>query len=518
MKQHKKTDQIIKEKVEQYSAETPMHLFDGIMDALDIEAAPAPKENPSRRNWLLSLLAIVLIGGGTWYSFSGKVPTDASIEKLTINVDEKNQNTTTDNVIAKESITSTENTNNENSNTKTQFSNTITAATDVQNTSVNTAKTSIATSKSNHLSTSIEKNNNTFTNNSFSITIQNLENKTAIQNASTSSFNLKKDQLMEKGESFNNTTSTPQNPIINSTNNISTEKNTTSSSSALENKKASIKNNKVIASRSSVKESVLFLPDLKSTQRLSRNSKPYKIDVEPRCGLKPDGSKIRFTTSVDAFFSPDFAVQMLEYKSENFKDHAEMRTNSESPYYSFNTGLRVNFLTEFGWAFRTGVVYTQINDVLKTTHREVVIQLNTVGDTISIAEGTREVNIRNRYKMVDIPVLIGYEVPMKRFTLNVNGGVYVNIQSKQSGAFFSPLEDKVVYFTEGHPDNYDIFKNNIGLSAFLGLGFNFNLGKKTQLIVEPHTRFYPKSFTMKSYILNQKYLSTGVMIGLRRDL
>jgi hypothetical protein len=134
------------------------------------------------------------------------------------------------------------------------------------------------------------------------------------------------------------------------------------------------------------------------------------------------------------------------------------------------------------------------------------------------------VNIRNKYKMIDIPIIFGYEVPMKKFDLNVNGGIYMNLMSKQSGAFFSPIEDRVVYFTEGHPDDYDIFKNNIGLSVFVGLGFNFDLtnafnaDKKTQLIVEPHARFYPKSFALDNYILNQKYFSTGVMIGLRRNL
>ena len=45
----------------------------------------------------------------------------------------------------------------------------------------------------------------------------------------------------------------------------------------------------------------------------------------------------------------------------------------------------------------------------------------------------------------------------------------------------------------------------------MGLGFNvdltsaFNANKKTQLIIEPHARFYPKSFALDNYILNQKY-------------
>jgi hypothetical protein len=181
-------------------------------------------------------------------------------------------------------------------------------------------------------------------------------------------------------------------------------------------------------------------------------------------------------------------------------------------------------LTEFGWAIRTGLVYSQINEILETQYTEIVTTFDANGNVVGTIEGTRDVNIRNKYKMIDIPIVFGYEVSMRKFDLNVNGGVYMNLKSMQSGAFFSPIEDRVIYFTEGHTDNYDIFKSNIGLSIFMGLGFNFdltnsfNLDKKIQLIIEPHTRFYPKSFAIENYILNQKYFSTGVMIGLRKYL
>jgi len=528
MKQHKKTDRIIREKMEQYSTETPMHLFDGIMNAVDTKGTAAPKQKSWKRGWLLSLLALIIVGSGTWYIFSEKENGNVASEKVTINLNEKNQNsnaTTTisdKKIIDASSVISTEKTNsiNQNSNTVVEFSNTISEISNTQNKSVNTALTQATSAVSNNQSVEALEYNKALANTSFpKTTPRKLENKNiSIPNPSNSISKTTKDQLIEKGGSFENTISIPQKQKTTSTNTKNDAVENSSSASLIEKEIASNKNNKTITNRSSSKEPVLFLPDLRSTQQLSKNTKSYEINVEPRCGLKPDGSKIKFTTSVDAFFSPDYAVQMLEYKLEDFKHHAEMRNDSESPYYSFNTGIRVNFLTEFDWAIRTGIVYTQINDILKTTHKEILIQLNTAGDTLSYTEGTRDVNIRNRYKMVDIPVLIGYEVPMKKFTLNVNGGVYVNIKSKQSGAFFSPLEDKVVYFTEGHPDNYDIFRNNVGLSMFFSLGFNFDLGEKTQLIVEPHTRFYPKSFTVKNYILNQKYLSTGVMIGLRRDL
>ena len=69
MKKHKQTDRIIKDKMEQYSMETPMHLFAGIAEALDADAAPAstPQKSSWRKGyWMLALLALVVGGSGVW--------------------------------------------------------------------------------------------------------------------------------------------------------------------------------------------------------------------------------------------------------------------------------------------------------------------------------------------------------------------------------------------------------------------------------------------------------------------
>ena len=63
MKNYQQTDRIIKEKMEQHSMETPMHLFAGIAEALDADAIliPAPKKNSWRNGvWMLALIVLVL--------------------------------------------------------------------------------------------------------------------------------------------------------------------------------------------------------------------------------------------------------------------------------------------------------------------------------------------------------------------------------------------------------------------------------------------------------------------------
>ncbi|HFB99986.1 MAG TPA: hypothetical protein ENJ53_04200 [Phaeodactylibacter sp.] len=506
MKKHQKSDRIIKNKLEEHQMKAPMHLFEGIMDALEVEVMP---EKKSWRGgfWLFALLLIGLTGGGIWYATtsrntvsSGQDLSVVSGEKLSMVV--RNENTITNNSFEKKA----------NTNNLATMPNAT--KTNTQNKS-NSLNTSVTTHEENTLNNNDLRENKIEKSSTFdskSISTKHQQNKSNISLETTTI----KNELTSKG-SIEDATFAPNTTqgaaVVDASNNLFTSEesfvkgnNTTS---------ATTKGNDFFKKEKNVE--VLFLPT-NSSKKVQSNHKK-EVNVETGCGIKPDGSKIKFRTSLDLFLSPDYANQMLEYKDTDFEAYARMRTKSESASLSFNTGVRVNFLTEFGWAIRTGIVYTQINEIFKTQHRETIITIDvTTGDTLGYTEGIRDVRIKNRYRMVDIPLLIGYEVPMKRFKLSVNGGVYLNLMSKQSGAFFSPLEDKVVYFTEGYPDNYDIFKDNIGMSVFLGLGFNVPLTQKMQLIIEPHTRYYPKSFTIRNYILNQKYITGGVMIGLRRDL
>ena len=513
MKKHQQTDRIIKDKMEQYSMETPMHLFAGIAEALDADVTPAPEESSWKKNsWILALLVLVVSGSGVWFLTSDDNSSNETGTEMSIILNSNNAKNdlgeierleNTDVVTGKE----------ETSNTKNETNNSVANYSQVTNNEIESSFSNLDVSDvSSVKKTNIEK-------------VETVANSKLTRKTSKISFETTtpKDILIQKGgisEVINSSNSSVSN-LPNEQSNTSTSNKNTS----LGEKPTAVVSSENITTTKKETEEIFNLPNLNQLANSSiSHSSPYRLAVQPTCGLKPDGSKIKFTTSIDAFFSPDYANQILEYKSEDFRDHAQQRTDTEKPYYSFNTGVRVNFLTEFGWAIRTGLVYTQINEILETQYTEIVTTFDANGNVIGTTEGTRDVNIRNKYKMIDIPVIFGYEVPMKKFDLNVNGGVYMNLMSSQSGAFFSPIEDRVVYFTEGHPDDYDIFKNNIGLSVFMGLGFNFDLtsafnaNKKTQLIVEPHARFYPKSFALDNYILNQKYFSTGVMIGLRRDL
>ncbi|MEM6965249.1 MAG: hypothetical protein AAF573_10820 [Bacteroidota bacterium] len=523
-KHHNKTDRIIKDKLEHHSMDAPMHLFAGIADALDAETATAVPEKKSGRKrwWLLSLLLLVALGGGTWYGLSQDDKANNSDgEELSLMTNQGVENTTaskniTDNQTIEGQTVTTNSLNSEGNLNTAFFENENNIKSNLENAITNSNLSQQTSSKK----ITSQRDNNSDDGSAIS--------KPDEQQLSTAKFDLTTSTFTEKGgtDKFGTNTNTANSSSTTNISDIKSEENSNTSTANDWNETtatdASPSNlvtiNKFSPTARAAKE-VFNLPrfDRRKITKQTTDS-AYNLDLEPRCGIKPDGSKIRFTTSVDAFFSPDFASQILEYKSTDYIEYAEMRNATEQASISFNTGLRVNFLTEFNWAIRTGLVYTQINELLRAEFPQTIINYDNNGNIISETPGTREVRIRNSIRMIDFPIIIGYEAKMKKFILNINAGAYVNINAEQRGAIFSSLVNDIIHFTEGHQDDYDIFRDRVGVSAFFGLGFNFDLGNKMQLIVEPHVRYYPKSFTIENYILNQKYVTGGLMIGVRRDL
>jgi hypothetical protein len=96
MKKHKQTDRIIKDKMEQYSMETPMHLFAGIAEALDADAAPTstPQKSSWRKGyWILALLALVVGGSGVWLLTSDDNSSNTAGKEMSISLNSNNSKT-----------------------------------------------------------------------------------------------------------------------------------------------------------------------------------------------------------------------------------------------------------------------------------------------------------------------------------------------------------------------------------------------------------------------------------------
>lgn len=245
---------------------------------------------------------------------------------------------------------------------------------------------------------------------------------------------------------------------------------------------------------------------------------------EPRCATFGDGS---WSFYVDALLSPDLAFRRLQPRDPEFEEYANSRKETESNMYAFSGALRLSMVSDRGLAARTGLNYSQINERFTYVNgsEEIIETINNYdqeGNIIStdtiVKIGTRRKITQNQYRMLDIPFLLGYEQNFNKLSISINGGAYLNLLFRQKGDFLSPQDLQPVRFDSGDPDAYPAFKQQVGLGWYGSVGFAYQAGPNLQLIVEPHFKIFPKSVTREQYGVQQRYMTTGLFIGVRQML
>lgn len=225
---------------------------------------------------------------------------------------------------------------------------------------------------------------------------------------------------------------------------------------------------------------------------------------------------------VDAVISPDYANRTLALKTNDQTNYLQARSDSERFRYAYSAGLRASLVSRSGIALRTGLMYAQINerfDYENGTATDMVIEEiidngQLLGYDTTIVTGTRIKTTFNRFHLIDIPVILGYELEFRRWIFSVNGGAYFNLLFKKKGEILNQnlLPQR---FDANNGNTFQPFRKSVGMSYFGSFGLYYKAKENLQFVVEPHFRYYPTSFTNEGYDLKQNYWSAGVMMGVR---
>jgi hypothetical protein len=219
--------------------------------------------------------------------------------------------------------------------------------------------------------------------------------------------------------------------------------------------------------------------------------------------------------------SPEFVIRSLSPRAKEYADYAEARNEMEEIRGGFSAGLRLSAVTDFGLSLRTGLQYSQINEVLNFRDpddvRIIVTNVydgsgNIIGSDTIYEAGTHIRITYNRYRMVDLPAMLGYEFQFPRFSMTVHGGAIFNLAFVKKGDILSPEGDPVGI------NSSDAFRDRMGLSLAGGIGFNYCLRPDLQFVLEPQFRVVLDPVTRSDYPLRQEYFLTGVNLGLRYKL
>jgi hypothetical protein len=234
--------------------------------------------------------------------------------------------------------------------------------------------------------------------------------------------------------------------------------------------------------------------------------------------------------SIDAYAGFHYAGKSLSDNNIGGEadEYIQARENTESYLEAFDAGLTVNVMHRKGYLASVGINYSQINEkfnfftVNSTTRFDSVpvrINIDSAGmaDTVKAwrpvtIQSTEERLTYNSYRMVDVPIALGYHFFNGKWSYEVRAGVMFNLLFQQKGEI---LNDQLVATSI---ESGDIFRSQVGLSLFGGIKILYPINKRFSAFVEPVGRFNLVPVTVDSYALTQRYNQFGVRLGARLHL
>jgi hypothetical protein len=243
---------------------------------------------------------------------------------------------------------------------------------------------------------------------------------------------------------------------------------------------------------------VVFLPDCPGIEKDAAGNKKY----------------------IEFYAGPDYAFRSLQDTANSA--YLQKRKESTKFQSAFSAGVRYTKVFNNSMSVRGGVNFSQINE--KFTFKQgnivqVIYIINTNGDTIGsyTTTGSRYKTTINRYRSIDIPLMIGYELGNGKWHANINAGPVINIYSWQKGDVLDASGNPVSITTGKNSSPYQ-FKTNAGIGFMGAVSVYYKLNEKLHIMAEPFFRYNLSAMNKESITLKQKYHTAGLRLGIRLDL
>ncbi len=259
--------------------------------------------------------------------------------------------------------------------------------------------------------------------------------------------------------------------------------------------------------------SVLLLPR-------KANTKKFRLKNDGLC-YGDDSPDHHFTTEL--YLNVGGTIKHLSSKIGDEQSYIQKRQDSETSLINLGFGGRMSYILKRDFVFKVGFDYYQLNEkfVNKNSSTRIIILIDTIQTdmgpkvvTSTYQENGFTVNrYQNKYKMIDLPVSMGYQFRQKNFLLQVNGGASMNLTFIQEGKIVNNLGTPIS-IDRFDPNNSDVFKTNLGVSLFGSVQLQVPLSKSNYFFVEPTIRYTLNDITRPSYGINQKLTMVGSQFGI----
>lgn len=245
---------------------------------------------------------------------------------------------------------------------------------------------------------------------------------------------------------------------------------------------------------------------------------PMKINLNIPC---PDNNKNPAAKKkyMEFYVAADYVLR--QFSDTPNSTYMKMRKESTSFASAYSAGIRFTKVFNNGLNIRAGLNYSQINEKFKFVQGNIiqnVFIINAGGDTIGSYQttNTRYKTSYNRYKTLDIPLTIGYEMSKGKWNVNFNTGLIINIHSWNQGEVLNDAMQPVDI--SGLSNNPYQFKTNIGMGGIGAISCYYSISEKFSILAEPYLRYNFSSMSKNEITLKQKYHTSGIKLGIRLNL
>ena len=222
---------------------------------------------------------------------------------------------------------------------------------------------------------------------------------------------------------------------------------------------------------------------------------------------------------LEVYAGPDYVFRSISDTANSV--YLQQRKASTKYLFAYSAGVRYTRVFGSGMSFRTGINYSQINEQFTYAKGRVaqnVYIINNNGDTTGtyLQSSTLYKTSTNKYKSIDIPISVGYEVGNGRIHSNISIGAMVNISSSQKG-FVIDKNGAAVDITSGKSSSVYQYKTNAGVSFIGAASVYYKLNERLHLMAEPYIKLSLSPATKPEISFKEKFHTTGVRVGLRMD-
>ena len=248
--------------------------------------------------------------------------------------------------------------------------------------------------------------------------------------------------------------------------------------------------------------------------------KPNLVERKPNLKFGPEtecysfgGQPLKIKSEIEMFGGYEYAFRNLKNNSSETSKYAQIRDSSERYVIAYSGGIRYAMTGKSGFGLRVGVSASHLVERFDFVDAETTFIVKPTDPTQqpTVVRGKMTSQTYNRLTTFDIPLQVGFQTLNERSDWNfaVCAGDLLKLDFKTSGKILNPQGVKIAF---NNPNV--VFSPKAGLSLIGNFSIKRKINEHFTLNIEPNVLYHLKPLTVSDYALQQKYIKTGVQLGL----